>query len=113
MESKKLPQTQQLDTVSPATRLLEKRRLMYENQEKYISKKKDFQQAEIGFRLQEKELREKDQEIQEALINFAAYLDANQKAIKKCEESIDKLDKENREKDDEIRRKRKQLDILR
>jgi hypothetical protein len=51
MDSKKLPQTQQLDTVSPATRLLEKRRLMYENQEKYIQKKKDFQQAEIGFRL--------------------------------------------------------------
>jgi hypothetical protein len=28
-----LPQVGQLDTVSPATRLLEKRRMMYENQE--------------------------------------------------------------------------------
>ena len=31
----------QLDTVSPATRLLEKRRQMYEMQEDYESKKKD------------------------------------------------------------------------
>jgi hypothetical protein len=28
--------------VSPATRLLEKRRMMYENQEKYKMKKKEF-----------------------------------------------------------------------
>ncbi len=34
----------QLDTVSPATRLLEKRRLMYEKQEEYESKKKEFKQ---------------------------------------------------------------------
>jgi hypothetical protein len=34
--------TQQLETVSPATRLLEKRRLMYEKQEEYEQKKKQF-----------------------------------------------------------------------
>jgi hypothetical protein len=34
--------TQQLETVSPATRLLEKRRLMYEKQEEYEQKKKHF-----------------------------------------------------------------------
>jgi hypothetical protein len=33
---------QQMDTVSPATRLLEKRRLMYEKQEEYEQKKKQF-----------------------------------------------------------------------
>jgi hypothetical protein len=31
-----------VETVSPATRLLEKRRMMYENQEQYKSKKKEF-----------------------------------------------------------------------
>lgn len=36
--------------VSPATRLLEKRRMMYENQEKYKTKKKEFQQQEFNFR---------------------------------------------------------------
>ena len=35
-----LPQVGELDTVSPATRLLEKRRLMYENQEQFMTKKK-------------------------------------------------------------------------
>jgi hypothetical protein len=30
------------ETVSPATRLLEKRRMMYENQESYKMKKKEF-----------------------------------------------------------------------
>jgi hypothetical protein len=33
---------QQMETVSPATRLLEKRRLMYEKQEEYEHKKKQF-----------------------------------------------------------------------
>ena len=32
----------QVETVSPATRLLEKRRLMYEKQEEYEQKKKQF-----------------------------------------------------------------------
>lgn len=96
-----LPQAAALDAISPATRLLEKRRMMYENQEKYIMKKKEFQQAEISFRLTEKELRDKDQEIQESLINFAAYLDANTKVIKKCEDNIEALKVENIKKEEE------------
>lgn len=43
-KSVKLPVPNQLDTVSPATRLLEKRRLMYEKQEEYEQKKKEFKQ---------------------------------------------------------------------
>lgn len=35
-----VPQNPQMETVSPATRLLEKRRLMYEKQEEYEQKKK-------------------------------------------------------------------------
>lgn len=38
----KLAAPNQFDTVSPATRLLEKRRLMYEKQDEYESKKKEF-----------------------------------------------------------------------
>jgi hypothetical protein len=38
------------ETVSPATRLLEKRRMMYENQEAYKMKKKEFQQEEAKFK---------------------------------------------------------------
>ena len=41
-KNKSLPQTGQVDIVSPATRLLEKRRQMYENQEHFMEKKKQF-----------------------------------------------------------------------
>ena len=41
-DKKQLVTTQKLDTVSPATRLLDKRRKMYENQEAYLAKKKHF-----------------------------------------------------------------------
>ena len=37
-----VPPNPQMETVSPATRLLEKRRLMYEKQEEYEHKKKQF-----------------------------------------------------------------------
>ena len=44
MDSKKikLPQHLQLDSVSPATRLLEKRRLMYEVHEAFETQKIEF-----------------------------------------------------------------------
>jgi len=44
MDSKKIkfPQHLQLDSVSPATRLLEKRRLMYEVQKAFEDQKEDF-----------------------------------------------------------------------
>lgn len=48
------------ETVSPATRLLEKRRMMYENQEAYKMKKKEFQQEEAKFKHQEQDLQKKD-----------------------------------------------------
>jgi hypothetical protein len=38
----KLPQHLQIDSVSPATRLLEKRRLMYEVQKAFEDQKEDF-----------------------------------------------------------------------
>jgi hypothetical protein len=38
----KLPQHLQLDSVSPATRLLEKRRLMYEVQKAFEDQKEEF-----------------------------------------------------------------------
>jgi predicted esterase YcpF (UPF0227 family) len=75
-------------------------------------KKKEFQQAEISFRLTEKELREKDQEIQEQLIQFAAYLDTNTKVIKKCEDNIEQLKVDNVKKDEETLRKTRLQKIL-
>ena len=56
----KLPPPLQLDSVSPATRLLEKRRLMYEVQKAFEDQKKEFEKEEKRCRVREKELREKD-----------------------------------------------------
>ena len=55
-----LPKVNEVETISPATRLLNKRRQMYENQEEYSTQKKMFKQAEIVFRVKEKELKDKD-----------------------------------------------------
>lgn len=88
-----------METVSPATRLLEKRRMMYENQEAYKLKKKEFQQEEAKFKSQEQDLQKKDTQIQESLIEFSSYLDANQKQMKKSDESIMKLHSEIIQKD--------------
>ena len=60
---KALPSSQKLDIVSPATRLLDKRRRMYENQEKFITKKREFAQNEMGFKNREDELRQQDNEL--------------------------------------------------
>jgi hypothetical protein len=46
----------------------------------------------------EKELRDKDSEVQEQLVNFAAYLDVNQSAVSKSQANIAKLESENAEK---------------
>lgn len=53
--------------------------MMYENQEAYKAKKKEFAHEEITFRKKELELREKDGEIHNSLIAFSSYLDVNQK----------------------------------
>lgn len=45
-----VPANEQAEAVSPATRLLEKRRMMYENQEAFKAKKKEFAYEEVQFR---------------------------------------------------------------
>ncbi len=101
------------DTISPATRLLEKRRMMYENQEAYKLKKKEFQQEEAKFKAQEQDLQKKDTQIQESLIEFSTYLDLNQKQMKKSDENIQKLQLENAEKEIEHDKKQRILKVLR
>jgi len=68
-----LPQTLMFDHVSPATRLLEKRRQMFEVQEALNSQKEEFQRREDAFRRREEGLRRKDLELQESLINLINF----------------------------------------
>ena len=69
-----LPQTLMLDHVSAATRLLEKRRQMFEVQEALSAQKEEFNRREDAFRRREEGLRRKDLVLQESLIKFNKFL---------------------------------------
>lgn len=73
-----LPQTLVMDHVSPATRLLEKRRQMFEVQEALNSQNEEFARREDAFRRREEGLRRKDLELQESLIKFNKFLQENE-----------------------------------
>jgi DNA repair exonuclease SbcCD ATPase subunit len=89
METKgkaKLPGDLQPDSISPATRLLEKRRNMYEVQKNFEDQKKEYQDKEKRFHEQENELRQKDFLIQENLIKFSTFLQQQEMRKKKDQE---------------------------
>jgi hypothetical protein len=69
-----LPQTLTMEHVSGATRLLEKRRQMFEVQEALDAQKEEFARREDAFRRREDALRRKDVELQESLIKFNKFL---------------------------------------
>ncbi len=73
-----LPETLVIDHVSAATRLLEKRRQMFEVQEALNSQKEEFTRREDAFRRREEALRRKDLELQESLIKFNRFLQENE-----------------------------------
>jgi hypothetical protein len=96
-----LPQTLMFDHVSPATRLLEKRRQMFEVQEALNSQKEEFARREDAFRRREEGLRRKDLELQESLIKFNKFLQENEskrnRALKRAAE--EKKQRESKEKE--------------
>jgi hypothetical protein len=79
-----------LDHVSAATRLLEKRRQMFEVQEALSAQKEEFNRREDAFRRREDGLRRKDLELQESLIKFNKFLQENEskknRALKRAAE---------------------------
>jgi myosin heavy subunit len=76
--------------ISPATRLLDKRRQMFEVQEALVSQKEEFARREDALRRREDALRRKDVELQESLIKFNKFLQENEnkknRALKKIVE---------------------------
>jgi Domain of unknown function (DUF4200) len=82
------PQGLTLDHVSPATRLLEKRRQMFEVQEALDAQKDEFSRREDALKRREDALRRKDLELQESLIKFNKFLQENEskrnRAIKRA-----------------------------
>ena len=104
-----IPQTLMFDHVSPATRLLEKRRQMFEVQEALNSQKEEFGRREDAFRRWEESLRRKDLELQESLIKFNKFLQENEskrnRALKRAAEER----KQREQKEAEIRKLDAQL----
>ncbi|KAF8059972.1 FAP73 [Scenedesmus sp. PABB004] len=66
-----------LENASPSTRLLEKRRQMFEVQEALELQKQEFARKEEAFRRREEGLKKKDLELQESLIRFSKFLQEN------------------------------------
>lgn len=103
-----LPSPAFFDNVSPATRLLEKRRQMYEVQDALENQKVRFNKDEEQFRKKEEALRQKDLQLQAQLIRFNKFLQDNEakrrraeqraidevRAIQEREEEIKKLEKD-------------------
>ena len=74
-----------LEHVSPATRLLEKRRQMFEVQEVLDAQKAGFDRKEEIFKRQEDGLKKKDLDLQESLIKFSKFLQENDSKISRAE----------------------------
>jgi hypothetical protein len=97
-----MPQTLTLDHVSPATRLLEKRRQMFEVQEALDAQKEEFARREEAFRRREEGLRQNDLELQESLIKFNKFLQENESKRNRADKRALEESRVRRQKEEEI-----------
>jgi len=104
-----LPTTLMFDHVSPATRLLEKRRQMFEVQEALNAQKDEFNRREDAYRRREDGLRRKDLELQESLIKFNKFLQENESKRNRALRRAADERKQQDAKDIEIQRYEQQL----
>ena len=104
-----LPTTLMFDHVSPATRLLEKRRQMFEVQEAVNSQKEEFSRREDAFRRREDGLRRKDLELQESLIKFNKFLQENESKRNRALKRTAEERKQRESKEGEIKKLEAQL----
>jgi len=107
--NRNLPQQLTLDHVSPATRLLEKRRHMFEVQEALDAQKEEFQRREATFKRREEMLKKKDLELQESLIKFNKFLQENDSKRGRAEKKEKEEIKQRSLKEQEIVRLNEQL----
>eukprot|EP01029_Cantina_marsupialis_P010509 TRINITY_DN2396_c0_g1_i2.p1 TRINITY_DN2396_c0_g1~~TRINITY_DN2396_c0_g1_i2.p1 ORF type:complete len:235 (-),score=61.15 TRINITY_DN2396_c0_g1_i2:462-1166(-) len=102
-----------LDHVSPATRLLEKRRQMFEVQEALDAQKEEFGRREEAFRRREEALRRKDLELQESLIRFNKFLQENESKRNRAEKRAQEEARLRKHKESEIEKLKRQLRDMR
>ncbi|EGR32008.1 hypothetical protein IMG5_098340 [Ichthyophthirius multifiliis] len=92
---------QNFETISPATKLLEKRRQMYEINEAFDKQKDEFKENLIQEK--EEDLREQDLNIQAELINFCKFLQDNEAKKNRAEKRLQDELKQKEQKEKEIK----------
>ncbi|CAM9761112.1 unnamed protein product, partial [Chrysoparadoxa australica] len=97
-----------LDHVSPATRLLERRRQMFEMQEALETQKEEFARHEETFKRREEALRKKDLELQESLIKFNKFLQENESKRNRAVKRAADERKQREQKEQELQKLQKQ-----
>ena len=111
--ARETPHTLVLENVNPTTRLLEKRRQMFEVQDRLDEQKAEFRAEEERFKDREETLKRKDLDLQESLIRFSKFLQENDgkrtSAQRKAQDEI----KIRTQKEAEIDRLATELDGLR
>ena len=98
-----------LEHVSPATRLLEKRRQMFEVQEALEKKKDEFARQQAAFRQRDEKLRKKDQVLQESLTRFNRFLQETEAKTNRAENRAAEERKQGHEKEKEIEALQREL----
>ncbi|CAE7787050.1 FAP73, partial [Symbiodinium sp. CCMP2456] len=111
-QAREQPREQQLffDNVNPATRLLEKRRQMYEVQDALENQKARFAKEEDQFRKKEEQLRVKDLQLQNQLVKFNKFLQDNEAKRQRSEKRAAEEAAQIKQKDEEILDLEKQLE---
>lgn len=104
------PQQLIFENVSPATRLLEKRRQMYEVQDALEAQKQKNVKEEESFKKKEDALRNKDLQLQQQLIKFNKFLQDNEAKRRRAETRAAEEMAQIKQKEDEISQLTKQLE---
>lgn len=106
----KHPQQLIFENVSPATRLLEKRRQMYEVQDALENQKARFAREEETFKKKEEQLRAKDLQLQHQLFRFNKFLQDNEAKRRRAEQRAADEAAQIKAREEEIRELEKQLE---
>jgi len=101
-----------LDHVSPATRLLEKRRQKIEVQEALEAQKADFARREEQYWRREQIIKKKDLDLQENLIRFNKFLQENDTKRTRAEKKHVEEEKKKKEYTIQIERHKEELEEL-
>lgn len=77
-----------MDSKSSATKLLARRRELYQKQEEYEAQKNEAQKAELRFKDEEDHLRALDIKMQDSMIKFSMYLQKNMRQQEQSKRKI-------------------------